>query len=264
MKIRLLILSLLVSVPAFAWQPQTGDIIFQISRSSQSKAIQLATHSDYSHTGMLVIRNKKPYVFEAVGPVKYTPLKQWIAHGEKGKYVVRRVEGGLSVEQQQKLAQTAKRYLGKPYDSSFSWSDDRQYCSEVVWKVYQNALGMRVGEQQKLKEFDLSNPLVQAKLKERYGKNIPLEETVVSPQAVFDAPQLTTVAKEWYAVFLVIRPKFRHKKAPCGAFSEIRSYLLPGMLKRLLKRSTRAPVATSRCLPVKNGWHLLHTSRFRS
>ncbi len=47
MKIRLLILSLLVSVPAFAWQPQTGDIIFQISRSSQSKAIQLATHSDY-------------------------------------------------------------------------------------------------------------------------------------------------------------------------------------------------------------------------
>ncbi len=65
---------------------------------------------------MLVIRNKKPYVFEAVGPVKYTPLKQWIAHGEKGKYVVRRVEGGLSVEQQQKLAQTAKRYLGKPYD----------------------------------------------------------------------------------------------------------------------------------------------------
>lgn len=107
MKYRLLTLSLLVSVPAFAWQPQTGDIIFQISRSSQSKAIQLATHSDYSHTGMLVIRNKKPYVFEAVGPVKYTPLKQWIAHGEKGKYVVLRVEGGLSVEQQQKLAQTA-------------------------------------------------------------------------------------------------------------------------------------------------------------
>ncbi|MDU3770017.1 MAG: YiiX family permuted papain-like enzyme [Escherichia coli] len=188
MKIRLLILSLLVSVPAFAWQPQTGDIIFQISRSSQSKAIQLATHSDYSHTGMLVIRNKKPYVFEAAGPVKYTP---------DGKYIVRRVEGGLNTEQQQKLAQTAKRYLGKPYDFSFSWSDDRQYCSEVVWKVYQNALGMRVGEQQKLKEFDLSNPLVQAKLKERYGKNIPLEETVVSPQAVFDAPQLTTVAKEW-------------------------------------------------------------------
>lgn len=264
MKNRLLILSLLVSVPAFAWQPQTGDIIFQISRSSQSKAIQLATHTDYSHTGMLVIRNKKPYVFEAVGPVKYTPLKQWIAHGEKGKYVVRRVEGGLSVEQQQKLAQTAKRYLGKPYDFSFSWSDDRQYCSEVVWKVYQNALGMRVGEQQKLKEFDLSSPQVQAKLKERYGKNIPLEETVVSPQAVFDAPQLTTVAKNGRCFRGNTTKIQAQKKRRAALFSEIRSYLLPGMLKRLLKRSTRPPVATSRCLPVKNGWHLLHTSRFRS
>ena len=78
MKNRLLILSLLVSVPAFAWQPQTGDIIFQISRSSQSKAIQLATHSDYSHTGMLVIRNKKPYVFEAVGPVADVNWLWWL------------------------------------------------------------------------------------------------------------------------------------------------------------------------------------------
>ncbi len=94
------------------------------------------------------------------------------------------------------------RYLGKPYDFSFSWSDDRQYCSEVVWKVYQNALGMRVGEQQKLKEFDLSNPLVQAKLKERYGKNIPLEETVVSPQAVFDANQRTrpVIKSQFHAI----------------------------------------------------------------
>ena len=35
----LLIFSLLVATPVFAWEPQTGDIIFQVSRSSQSKAI---------------------------------------------------------------------------------------------------------------------------------------------------------------------------------------------------------------------------------
>lgn len=197
MKYGLLIFSLLGAVPAFAWQPQTGDILFQISRSTQSKAIQLATHSVYSHTGMLVMRNKTPYVFEAVGPVKYTPLKQWIAHGEEGKYIVRRVSGGLTAGQQQKLAQATKHYLGKPYDFAFSWTDDRQYCSEVVWKVYDNTLGMKMGQLQKLKDFDLSNPAVQAKLKERYGKNIPLNETVISPQAVFDAPGLETVGKEW-------------------------------------------------------------------
>lgn len=193
----LLIFSLLVAAPVFAWEPQTGDIIFQVSRSSQSKAIQLATHSNYSHIGMVVIRNGKPYVFEAIGPVVFTALPNWIARGENGKYIVRRVNGGLSSQQQHKLIQMTKSYLGKPYDLVFSWTDDRQYCSEVVWKVYHNALGMRVGELQKLKDFDLKQPAVQAKLKERYGKNIPLNETVISPQAVFDAPQLKTVAKEW-------------------------------------------------------------------
>lgn len=127
----------------------------------------------------------------------YTPLPQWISRGEGSKYIVRRVSDGLSESQQQKLAHTATRYLGIPYDLTFSWSDKRQYCSEVVWKVYQNALEMRVGKLQKLKDFDLTHPVVQSKLKERYGKNIPLDETVVSPQAIFDASQLETVAKEW-------------------------------------------------------------------
>ncbi|MFA9597147.1 YiiX family permuted papain-like enzyme [Citrobacter telavivensis] len=193
----LLVFSLLIATPVFAWEPQTGDIIFQMSLSSQSQAIQLATHSDYSHTGMIVIREKKPYVFEAIGPVVYTPLQKWITHGKDGKYIVRRVDGGLSPQQQKKLAQTAKHYLGKPYDLAFSWSDERQYCSEVVWKVYDHALGMKMGKLQKLKDFDLSHPAVQAKMKERYGKNIPLNETVISPQALFDAPQLETVEKSW-------------------------------------------------------------------
>lgn len=197
MRLLLLAFSLAFSCSAFAWEPQTGDIVFQISRSSQSKAIQLATHSDYSHTGMIVIRDKKPYVFEAIGPVVYMPLQKWVAQGEDGKYIVRRVRGGLSIEQRKQLAQTAKRYLGKPYDPFFSWNDERQYCSEVVWKVYHHALALQVGKLQKLSEFDLSSPAVRAKLKERYGQKIPLNETVISPQAVFDAPQLETVEKNW-------------------------------------------------------------------
>ena len=69
---------------------------------------------------------------------------------------------------------------------------------------------------------------------------------------------------------IIFRPFFfpaqaggRDKKAALRRLL-LATYLLPGMLKRLLKRSTRPPVATSRCLPVKNGWHLPHTSRFRS
>ncbi len=80
MKLCLLAPDLVLAYPAYAWEPQTGDIIFQMSQSSPSKAIQLATHSGYNHTGMIVIRETKPYVFEAVGPVIYTPLQKSIRH----------------------------------------------------------------------------------------------------------------------------------------------------------------------------------------
>lgn len=198
MKFFLLPFCLLLSFSALAWVPQTGDIIFQTSRSAQSKAIQMATKSHYSHMGMIVVRNRQTYVFEAIGPVKYTALQAWIGRGENGSFIVRRVKGGLSAAQRQKLTLSAKRYLGKPYDLAFSWTDERQYCSEVVWKVYRSATGMRIGKRQKLKEFDLHSKAVRDKLTERYGKNIPLEETVISPQAMFDDPRLETVKKRGF------------------------------------------------------------------
>ena len=51
-----------------------GDLIFHTSLSAQSQAIQLATHSPYSHCGLLYKTNGEWQVFEAVQPVKLTPL----------------------------------------------------------------------------------------------------------------------------------------------------------------------------------------------
>src|SRR4029077_9665991 len=63
-----------VRVPAV----QDGDIIFQTSLSSQSVAIQRATHSKYSHMGLIMLRDGAPYVLEASATVRYTLLKKWI------------------------------------------------------------------------------------------------------------------------------------------------------------------------------------------
>jgi hypothetical protein len=43
---------------------QSGDIIFQVSTSAQSRAIQMATNSPYSHMGMIYIENGQIFVFE--------------------------------------------------------------------------------------------------------------------------------------------------------------------------------------------------------
>ena len=56
-------------------------------------------------------------------------------------------------------------------------------------------LGRRIGQLQHLRDFDLSNSAVQAKLKERYGNQLPLSETVISPVSIFDSPELVTVLR---------------------------------------------------------------------
>ena len=65
-----------------------GDIVFQTSGSGQSLAIQLATHSPYSHCGILIEKNGQLLVFEAVQPVKFTPIDQWIKRAIIGSLLV--------------------------------------------------------------------------------------------------------------------------------------------------------------------------------
>jgi|SRR5882672_4183191 len=170
-----------------------GDIIFQTSRSAQSAAIQRATHSSYSHVGVILFRDGKPFVLEAIATVRYTPLDRWIERGDGGRYVVRRLNHGLTSGQAGKLREAAEAYVGKPYDLYFEWSDERIYCSELVWKIYWRALNLELGHKQKLGEFDLGDPVVAAKLRERYGKLIPLEEPVISPAALYESNLLQTI-----------------------------------------------------------------------
>lgn len=59
-----------------------GDILFHTSTSSQSKAIQAATGSKYSHMGIIYKQGDKYSIYEAVQPVKLTPLDKSIARGE--------------------------------------------------------------------------------------------------------------------------------------------------------------------------------------
>ncbi len=178
------------------YSPQTGDVIFHISQSSQSLAIQAATKSKYSHVGIIILKDKKPYVFEAVQPVKYTKLQDWINRGKNKHYVIKRVKSGISSETIDKLEKQSKQYEGKNYDLVFDWSDDKIYCSELVWKLYKSAAGIELSPLSKLGSFDLTHPAVKAKLKERYGNNIPLDEQVVPPSALFDSALLITVDEQ--------------------------------------------------------------------
>ena len=178
--------------------PQDGDIIFQSSQSNQSKAVEQATNSPYSHMGIIFTKNGKPYVFEAASKVVYTPLDKWINRGKNKKYVIKRLKDRtLSAKEITKLKQVAHTFENKPYDIWFGWDDNYIYCSELVWKIYNKALNLKIGKLQTVKDFNLTSPAVKQKLKQRYGDKIPYQETVISPVAMFNSPLLITVDKNW-------------------------------------------------------------------
>jgi len=175
---------------------KNGDLIFQTSLSPQSNAIQLATKSKYSHCGLIYKDGNNFYVFEAVQPVKRTPLDKWIARGQDGKYVIKRLKNAdqvLTPTTLTKMRQVGDQFKGKNYDLTFEWSDNKIYCSELIWKIYQRATGIEIGKLEKLSDFDLTNEAVKKIMKERYGDNIPAEEIVISPASIFDSELLTTV-----------------------------------------------------------------------
>ena len=181
---------------AYTGPLKEGDIVFQDLPCSQSAAIKAATHSLYSHVGMVFWVRGKPFVYEAVGPVKSTALNDWIAQGEGSHFVARRLKNADKVLTQavlQKMEEVAKGFRGKAYDWTFNWSDDEMYCSELVWKIYQRSTGLDIGRLQKLKDFDLSSPAVQEQLKEKYGDQVPWGESVISPAQMLNSDLLVTV-----------------------------------------------------------------------
>ncbi len=175
-------------------EPMTGDIIFHESLSSQSAAIQAATKSRYSHVGMIVIKEGVPYVFEAISKTSYTPLKDWVERGKDYHFVLKRYkERLLTKEEKIALVKYAEKWEGTDYDLYFEWSDEQVYCSELVWKVYKEVLGVELGTTATVASFDLESTVVKNKMKERYGENIPLNEIVISPSAVFYSDELVDV-----------------------------------------------------------------------
>ncbi len=114
--------------------------------------------------------------WKSVQPVKLTPLNKWIARGKAGHFVVKRLKEAkklLTLNIISQIHKDAGKYIGKNYDIYFEWSDDRIYCSELIWKIFKNTLGIEIGKLQRGSDFDFTHPKVKAKLRERFPAGFP-------------------------------------------------------------------------------------------
>lgn len=179
---------------------RSGDIVFQESGSSQTKAIAFASRSLYTHTGLVeVAPDGTVQVLEAAAKVRATPLDEWIKRGTAGRITVKRVRG-LSEDDARKVIAAAHAYDGRPYD--FFFHDDKEtiYCSELVHRAYEEGPGMAIGKVQKVRELDIDNAAVRALIESRWRQHplcandaakdfqacygLILDQTLVTPAAV--------------------------------------------------------------------------------
>ena len=181
--------------PAGGYQPIEGDILFQSLPNPAGMdlvdAIEGSTASPYSHCGMVFQEEGKWMVIEAIGPVKITPLKDYVARGRD-----RRVWAYRLADAQRKHVPAAlaamKKDLGKPYDPRYRFDNEAIYCSELIWRGWKAATGKELGTAVTLGSLDWRpyQPVIEAI--EGPGK-LPLDREMITPRDLAKAKELTLV-----------------------------------------------------------------------
>ena len=161
---------------------QEVDIVFQsLPHGELVDAIEGVTQSEWSHCGLLKKVGNKWFVAEALGNVHYTPLQLWIIRGRRSKleaYRLRNIPEGLT----SKIDSGIKRMLGRPYDYHYAPDDSEIYCSELVYKVYDRELNIKVGTWQKLSALNWQ-PYEDFIRSLEPGK-MPLDREMVTPVSI--------------------------------------------------------------------------------
>jgi hypothetical protein len=206
---RLLVAALLAGVGLYlllpgkmqAGNPDTcqfkeGDILFQSSARGQGRAIQLATKSKYTHCGVIFKQNGRLHVYEAINKMAWTSIEDWIRRGDNGHYVLMRLKDRdrlLTMEKLAAMYAAGQELSSKTYDLLFQWTDDKIYCSELVWKIYARGAGIELAPLKKFRDYDLEAETVQLLIQQRYGQNFSLEERAVSPDDLLQSPLLEKI-----------------------------------------------------------------------
>ena len=164
-----------------------GDVIFQTSLSQQSPLIKIGTRSTITHCGVVVMKDGKPYVLETQKTLVLTPLDKFIARGKDGKYWHKR-------PQMDNIKIKYNSYLGMPYDLAFKFDNGKFYCSELIYDIYLNQLGVELCEPKQIGDYLILGSHRLPKIKEAMKKrNITMEQYAVAPVDVFKSKELRFV-----------------------------------------------------------------------
>ena len=154
-----------------------GDIVFQTSTSQQAPLIIAATHSPWSHCGVIIEKADGLYVLEAVSTVRLTSYNQWVKRGRGGVAKMKRYT-------QEPIKIKYSKYLGKPYDTAFKFENDKWYCSELVYEIYKQQFGVELCVPRPVSDYNIKG--ADHVLKKR---GISKNQLVVAPSDLYESKQ---------------------------------------------------------------------------
>ncbi len=173
---------------------QEGDILFQsLPHNPLVDVIEGSTHSPYSHCGMAHRTARGWFVIEAIGPVKETPLAEWITHDRDRHFSIYRLRAAYR-SRIPDIVKAAQGYLGRPYDLRYEFDDEKIYCSELLYKAFRQTCGEPLGILKKLGELDWKP--YEKTIVNLEGGPVPLERLMITPRALSEAAQLECVTKD--------------------------------------------------------------------
>jgi len=139
-------LSLLLQTAKF----EDGDIIFRRGKSMASQAVLLTDkNSMYSHVGLIYMKGDIPYVIHAVPgesgsapeEIKCETLTSFLDFEKAsrgGLYRLTRLDKSIRAMALQKAKQAFYKRLKFDEDYDLG-TDDKLYCTELIWKSYRAA-----------------------------------------------------------------------------------------------------------------------------
>ena len=129
----------------------SGDLVFRRGKSFVSQLVLLRDNkSQYSHVGIVVMKDDQPYVVHAVPGeaekdqpeyVKMETMPEFLDKDKSADFAVYSLKGQYE-QTGKRVAEKAIEYFEKhiQFDSSFDLKDESKlYCTELVWRAYQYA-----------------------------------------------------------------------------------------------------------------------------
>lgn len=175
-----------------------GDIVFIATPNFIYRRIARDTESKASHVGIVFYDQQQGWlVAESRVPLAcYTPLAHFLARSDAGWYAIRRYQNGLTPEQVECLRQACDARMGIAYEPGFSYESKRLFCSKLVYEVYQEALGISIGELETLDQICKKSGQISLLFwRLWFLGRIPWQRLTITPASQLNSPLLQTICE---------------------------------------------------------------------